>query len=243
MNIEQSSSFNQENDFESNKAKLYSQYKIIGTDYLAFRDLPELLKKYSNGRKTIDYGCGCGRSTRFLKSLGLEVVGVDTSKEMIRQAQCIDNHTTYSLIESAKIRAADNSFHIAFSSFVLFEISSKEEILKIFKEMRRILNKKGIFIFVTGSEHMYNTPWLTLDAKYKQNEFLFSGAVAKIRLKQINLELDDYFWTAADYNEIINKSGFQLLEKVSPLGSEEDGYPWVSEMDVAPYNIYILASH
>ncbi len=228
-------------DFQSTKAKLYAQYKIIGTDYLAFRDLPELIKKYSHGKKAIDYGCGCGRSTQFLKNLGLEVVGVDTSPEMLKQAETIDKQTTYRLIQSAEIPACNHFYNIAFCSLVLFEISSKTELLKIFNEIKRVIDENGIFIIVTGSEDMYRHSWYTLDASYKENRSLKSGSLAKIQLKQINLELLDYFWTDNDYQEIMKKSGLSLLEKLNPLGSKEDGYPWVSEMTVSPYVIYVLA--
>lgn len=87
---------------------------------------------------------------------------------------------------------------------------------------------------------MYNHQWLSLDANYKQNKNLTSGSLAKIRLKEIDLELYDYYWTDTDYKKIITLSKFSLLEQSSPLGKQNENYSWLSEKDVSPYVIYIL---
>lgn len=225
---------------EYHKASLYAQFQIMGTSYLAFRDIPQLIKKYANGNKTLDYGCGAGRSTRFLKSLDLDVAGVDTSVAMIEQAQTIDKVISYNVIESAIIPNRNNTYDLVFSSFVLFEISTKNELMNVFNEIFRVLKKGGTFIAITGSENMYSHPWLSLGVECEKNKNIVSGARVKIQLKEINLELYDYFWTDKDYKKIINKSGFSLLEKINPLGKDNDGYSWVSETKISPYVIYIL---
>ena len=61
------------------RARAYAELEFPGTYYLAFRDLPALLRKHARGTRALDFGCGTGRSARFLRGLGLEVVGVDIS--------------------------------------------------------------------------------------------------------------------------------------------------------------------
>ena len=76
------------NSYEDEKrAKAYSKLEFQNTYYLAFRDLPEIFKKYVQGRTAIDFGCGAGRSTRFLQAHGFSTVGIDISKEMIENAK------------------------------------------------------------------------------------------------------------------------------------------------------------
>ena len=58
------------------RADAYSRLEFPGTYSLAFRDLPGLLAKHVSGRRAVDFGCGAGRSTRFLRTLGFEVIGV-----------------------------------------------------------------------------------------------------------------------------------------------------------------------
>ena len=69
------------------RAKAYSKLEFHNTYYLAFRDLPEILKTYVAGKKSIDFGCGTGRSTRFLKQHRFSTFGIDISDEMIQIAK------------------------------------------------------------------------------------------------------------------------------------------------------------
>ena len=85
------------------KANLYCQLGIKGTGYLAFRDIPQLIKKYTKGNLALDFGCGTGRSSRFLKSLDLIIDAVDISQEMINKACQIDQSIPYSRIIENKI--------------------------------------------------------------------------------------------------------------------------------------------
>lgn len=222
------------------KANLYSKLGIRGTGYLAFRDIPGLIKKYTQGRLTLDFGCGTGRSSRFLKSLGLIVDAVDISQEMIDKACQIDQSIAYSKITQNKVPREFDFYDVVFSSLVLFEISSIDELLEIFKEIHRVLKYNGIFVVVTGSTEMYNHTWLSLDVDYKENRNLKSGSLAKIRLKEVDLELHDYYWTDSDYKNIIALSKFSLVEQVSPLGHPNDNYNWLSERYFSPYVIYVL---
>ena len=84
-------------------SELYSNLEIRDTVYLAYRDLPYLLNKHTNGKKALDFGCGAGRSTRFLKELGYKVEGVDTSIEMILQARKIEPSISYKHLNNGLI--------------------------------------------------------------------------------------------------------------------------------------------
>lgn len=53
---------------------IYSKHDICNIGFLAFKNIPNLVSKYARGLKTLDYGCGAGRSTRFLKDIGLNPV-------------------------------------------------------------------------------------------------------------------------------------------------------------------------
>jgi SAM-dependent methyltransferase len=75
---------------DEQRARAYSTLQFPGTYYLAFRDLPVLIRRHSHGSRALDFGCGTGRSTRFLKNLGLNVVGADISQAMLDQARALD---------------------------------------------------------------------------------------------------------------------------------------------------------
>lgn len=227
------------NDYQKN-ANLYAKLGITGTRYLIFKQIGSIIEKYAKGNITLDYGCGAGGSTRFLKSLGLSVEGVDISEDMLTQARSLSNDILYTLIESAKTKAENEKYDIVFSSLVLFEIATKEELARVFREIWRILKQDGVFIAVTGSPAMFNYQWLSLEVDFPENKELQSGSIAKVLLKDINLIVYDYFWTDGDYQDIIRKTHFDLVEAITPLGDENDGYPWVSEKEASPFIIYVM---
>jgi hypothetical protein len=68
------------------EAKKYSLSGVSNTYYLGFRDVPALIEKYVQGKRAVDYVCGSGRSTRFIRDLGFETIDIDVSKEMLKQA-------------------------------------------------------------------------------------------------------------------------------------------------------------
>ena len=55
---------------DEERSRAYATLEFPGTYYLAFRDLPALIRRYNHGRRALDFGCGTGRSTRFLRNLG-----------------------------------------------------------------------------------------------------------------------------------------------------------------------------
>jgi ubiquinone/menaquinone biosynthesis C-methylase UbiE len=218
----------------------YSKFGIEGTSGLAFRDVFYLIKKYAHGKKTLDYGCGSGRSTRFLDSLGMSVVGVDTSKNMLDLANKIDPDRHYFLTESAKIPIADNSYDVVFSSFVFLVLESKDEIRKITKDVNRILKEDGIFIIITASENLVkkDKKWVSYEVDCKEN--MKSGDTYKVKNKEAKATFMNHHWTDEDYKKIFRASNFDLVETILPLGKENEASNWLSEKESSPRIIYVL---
>ena len=75
---------------DDRRADAYARLDFPGSYYLAFRDIPALIGDVTTGLVALDFGCGAGRSTRFLARLGFHVTGVDISPEMLAQARRLD---------------------------------------------------------------------------------------------------------------------------------------------------------
>jgi predicted TPR repeat methyltransferase len=75
---------------DSGRANAYATLEFANTYYLAFRDLPSILTRHVTGRRALDFGCGTGRSTRFLRNLGFNVTGIDISEDMLQIARATD---------------------------------------------------------------------------------------------------------------------------------------------------------
>ncbi len=219
----------------------YSKFGIEGTSLLAFRDVPDLINKYVKGKKTLDYGCGPGRSTRFLKSMGLDVIGVDISDKCLQM--CKDNATAhYCKIENGKLPFIDNSYDFVFSSLVFLAIATKRDISTALREIHRILKKDGIFIMVTGTEKLHSPEmqWVSYDTDFPENQNPTSGQALKIVIKNADVTFYDYFWTNRDYLDLFDQCGFQVLEDHLPVANNQDDHPWHSERENAPFIVYVL---
>jgi len=62
---------------DAGRAEAYATLEFPGTYYLAYLDLPAIIAQHVSGRNALDFGCGAGRSTRFLKKLGFKAIGID----------------------------------------------------------------------------------------------------------------------------------------------------------------------
>lgn len=245
--LEVVSSFYDENQNAENYALLPVE-PVGTTGYLSTRDLLDLVKKHLgvqfNRASTLDYGCGVGRSTRYLKHhLSLQQVwGVDINAKMMQLAKQHDPAGNYQCIESAKTPFQDNTFEFVYSSFVIVEIATKAEIAKVFAEIYRVLSMGGTFILVTAAEQFFNPQnhWITYNQRYPENENLKSGSQTKFDIIGTDLVLRDYYWTQTDITELAEAAGFKIAEIHHPLGQEEDNVAWLSESTVAPFAIYVL---
>lgn len=85
---------------------------------------------------------------------------------MIKIVSSNDPAGTYNLIKSGNIPAEDNTFDLVFSSWVMMEVASKEELAKIAKEIARVLKSNGIFIMLVCNENTYNRDWLSENTEF-----------------------------------------------------------------------------
>ena len=90
---------------DATRAQAYATLEFKNTYHLAYRDIPAILGEHVRGRKSLDFGCGTGRSTRFLRQRGFEVTGVDIAEDMIRKARELDPSGDYRLIQSNLIQS------------------------------------------------------------------------------------------------------------------------------------------
>lgn len=225
------------------RAKEYAKLEFHNTYYLAFRDLPKIINRYTSGNKAVDFGCGTGRSTRFLQKNGFETVGIDISKEMIQIAKENDPNGKYHLVQDREYSILNiNSFDLILSAFT-FDNITMEKKGTLFSNLKRLLNEKGIFINLVCTPEMYINEWASFSTKdFPNNKNLKSGDIVPI----ITTDFDDkrpcydILCSDDDYKKIFNKSGLNLLESLKPLATGNEPYKWVSETKIAPWIIYVL---
>ncbi|MBR5363931.1 MAG: class I SAM-dependent methyltransferase [Oscillospiraceae bacterium] len=105
---------------------------------------------FPKGSLVLDVGCGTGRTTLGLKSLGYRVHGIDYSDKMISKA--IENlpSTAFSVQNVLALEFPDNSFDCALFSFNgLMLVGSYSDRLKAMSEIMRVVRRDGVFFFTT----------------------------------------------------------------------------------------------
>lgn len=96
--------------------------------------------------KLLDLGCGNGRfSIPFAEKLGYSVTGVDSSHEMLLQAQKNDKEhlVTWERQSADALTYDDNSFDAVFISHLLHLVDNPKKVLE---EIYRVLVPGGVFI-------------------------------------------------------------------------------------------------
>ncbi len=120
----------------------HSLERQMETFFNVFQQL-KLNEKQTN---ILDMGCGPGVYTSKLGEMGYKVIGVDYSEITIRKAINFSKNTKYLIADGYNLPFKDNSFGVIICIGVLQSISDE---IKLFQEIKRILQKDGILILIT----------------------------------------------------------------------------------------------
>jgi ubiquinone/menaquinone biosynthesis C-methylase UbiE len=108
---------------DRSRADAYASLEFANTYHLAYRDLPAITAQHAAGTRALDFGCGTGRSSRFLQALGFDVVGVDVSDEMLRIARTADPTGDYRLVPGDDLSGfSAGTFDLVLSAFTFDNI-------------------------------------------------------------------------------------------------------------------------
>ena len=233
------------NVYEDDKrAAAYSRLEFPNTYYLAFRDIPQLVSKHVSGNRALDFGCGTGRSTRFLNKLSFRTIGIDISEDMLRLARTADPNGDYRLVRDADLGSfEDESFDLILSAFAFDNIPTEDSKIKNLQEIARVLSPAGIMINLVSSPEIYKHEWASFTTKdFPQNHQARSGDEVLIVMKDVEDQrpVVDIVWSDESYRETYRKAGVNLIDTHKPLGLAEEPYPWISETEIAPWVLYVL---
>jgi SAM-dependent methyltransferase len=229
---------------DEKRAESYARLEFPGTYYLAYRDIPRILEKYAAGKKALDFGCGTGRSTRFLKNLGFDAVGADISAGMIKKAQKSDSSGKYVLTAKSGIGIFESGYYDVITAVFTFDnIPGVKARTSLLKQLGGLLNKTGIIILVNSTPEIYINEWLSFSTKdFPENQKAKGGQKVKIIMTDVEDKrpVEDIIWFDNDYQNLFNKAGLGLIETHKPLGKPNEPYAWVNETNIAPWIIYVL---
>ncbi len=143
----------------------------------------EMLYRFSrqlrDRRPVWDFGCGPGQTTQYLKNLGLEISGLDLSGKILEQARRLHPGIHFRKGNILGLEFENNSIAgiVAFYAIVHF---TKEQVGIAFREVFRVLQPNGIFLFTyhIGAETIHLDEFLDkkvdIDFMFFPTDFIFS---------------------------------------------------------------------
>jgi SAM-dependent methyltransferase len=228
------------------RAEAYSKLEFSNTYHLAFRDLPEIFFAYVKGATApaLDFGCGAGRSTRFLRGLGFETVGVDISAEMVSKAHEIDPRGDYRVIPGDDMSGLPReSFSLIQSAFTFDNIPGMGRKVRLFCDLSALLKSDGIIVNTVSAPEIYCNEWASFSTKdFPENRDAKPGDPVKIITTEFpdRSPAVDILWPHESYVEVYSRAGLEIMEMRKPLAKGDEPYGWVSETRIAPWVIYAL---
>ena len=231
---------------DEERARSYADLEYPRTYGLAFRDLPDLIRKHATGTRALDFGCGTGRSSRFLKGLGFQVTGVDIAEGMVRRARERDPGGDYRVIPVGDLASLEmERFDLILSAFTFDNVPDRTVRERIFASLAGRLTSQGRMVNLVSAAEIYVNEWASFSTRaFPQNATARSGELVRIVMLDVDdrRPVEDVFWTDADYRDLYAKAGLSLLETHRPLGRDDEGVEWVTETRVSPWAIYVLGA-
>jgi cyclopropane fatty-acyl-phospholipid synthase-like methyltransferase len=128
-------------------------YNLIASDY-KLAATPEMrtweetsMRQFAGflpGKRVLVPGCGDGRDSRFLVSLGLEITSFDLSQEMLKIAVAADPAGKYILLDLRAIDSLMGPFDGVFASGCLYHLR-KTELPEFVRACLQLLSLGGVF--------------------------------------------------------------------------------------------------
>ena len=229
---------------DSTRAEAYARLEFANTYHLAYRDLPEIIREHVTGTRALDFGCGAGRSTRFVRRLGLEVTGVDIAPEMLAKARELDPAGDYRLAQEGDLSGLQaGAYDLVLSVFTFDNISGALK-ASLLRDLGALLKASGKLVSVVSSPDIYLHEWASFSTQdYPENRLARSGDVVRIITTDFadRRPAEDILCTDETYRELYGRAGLEVVATYKPLARGDEPYHWVNETRLAPWVIYVLA--
>jgi SAM-dependent methyltransferase len=228
---------------DASRSDAYATLEFANTYYLAYRDLPAIISAHVTGRKALDFGCGTGRSSRFLQKLGFTVAGVDISADMLQIARATDPSGDYRLVPGDNFSELEvGAFDLVLSAFTFDNIPGARK-TTIFRDLEKLLTPNGTIVSVVSAPEIYTHEWASFTTKdFPENATARSGDAVRIVVTdhQDRRPVEDILWTDESYGAVYREASLEAIQVLRPLAKGDEPYSWVNETKIAPWVIYVL---
>jgi ubiquinone/menaquinone biosynthesis C-methylase UbiE len=143
---------NEKRQEERNKAysKIASDYRKSNINELQKKPLDRKIydlfyDKVVNTGTVLEIGCGPGEISNYLWMKGLDIIGIDYSKEMIEEAKSFNGEINFEIGNVFELKYATGTVAGIVAPYLIVNFTI-EEVKEALAEMNRVLRPKGILL-------------------------------------------------------------------------------------------------
>lgn len=215
-------------------------YHVFFDKKLILRFLKDTFLEYdvSKEAKILDVGCGTGFILRSLARAGFKrLYGIDISEQMIKIA-CVTNSSFNVKLYNENFLdfSPRNKFDVVLSTTDVLNHISRKDLLRYFRNVKRILKSDGLFIFDINLEEYFRKVRKRKKVIKRVDDVLFIwnfNTVGKkifidFSIKDKNTAAYDrvieYVYSEREIEEFLEKNGFTVVKKVYDYKSPFKNY-------------------
>ncbi|GEM_PF-6055383 len=224
------------------------EYQVkCGTDYLAGRDAPEIIRRLPTCRKILDLGCGTGLATRYLKKHfpDATIIGADINQSMLEQARTADPEGIYLHLNksSSEVHYAflPGTFDVIVCSFVFHENQSEADLNVFLKNISVLLRPNGLMLAWDTYKNLLMGKWTSIETLYPETGQIEDGDRYTVKLLPAGAIVSGSYWSPETVEKIARLHHFENVTIHYPLANHESGMDWLDETSLAPY--YVIEAY
>ncbi|MCX4539487.1 methyltransferase domain-containing protein [Streptomyces sp. NBC_01565] len=202
-----------------------------------------LARRVGEGSVVVDYGCGPGQvADHAARRLGVRVVGVDTSPEMLALARRTATAVAeFHLVENGRVKdLPDGCADAVMCNHVLASVPSEAAVLAVFSEIRRLLRPGAPLALLTSDPACTGMEYASLRVGTPQDSYR-AGEELTVRLRRTDgswQEVRNHAWPVELLPALLERTGFRdvvqhrpTVDEALPLADETLArrYPWDAE--------------
>tara|TARA_Y100000310_G_C20672979_1_gene811307 strand:- start:811 stop:1557 length:747 start_codon:yes stop_codon:yes gene_type:complete len=185
------------------------------------------------GKSILEIGCGGAQCSIAFAKRGAKVIAIDISEEQLKFAKNLAEKNKVEIefhkrdIKNLKPVKSDSQ-DIVFSAFALHYI---DNLLKCFKEVKRVLRKNGLFVF--SLDHPF---FRTVDSKtLKIKDTYFNIGKERFTFADKSKEFVCYSHTVSELYNLLISAGFYVEKIIEPDSRKRYPYdPWYGLWNYKP---------
>lgn len=155
-------------------------------------ELIERVLREKRPRFVLDYGCGGGWLSILLQKWGVRFVGMDVSRNMIRNAKTVCKNADFVLCDAMQIPIKEGVFDFVIGISILHHLCLK----RATEELKRITSSHSAFLFMEPSLlnplSAFGRRVFPMEA-HSKGEKPYTPAYLKTALNQAGFEIERYF--------------------------------------------------